>query len=42
LKIKGNTKMPDDTDGSRLIAKSLQKGATPQEIIKNLEEDFLA
>jgi len=42
LRIRGNTKMPDDTDGSRLIAKSMQKGLSPQKIIQNLQDDFLA
>ena len=34
--------MPDNTDGSRLIAKSMRKGMTPAAIIKNLQDDFLA
>ena len=34
--------MPDNTDRSRLIAKNLQKGVTPEAIIANLQEDFLA
>lgn len=36
LRIKGNTRMPDDTDGSRLIARSLRKGLSPSKIILDL------
>ena len=42
LRIRGNTKMPDDTDGARLIARSLQKGLSPEKIIRSLQDDFLA
>lgn len=42
LRIKGNTRLPDDTDGSRFIAKSMQKGTSPTKIIHELQQDFLA
>lgn len=29
IKIRGQTRLPDNTDGSRLIAKSMRKGMTP-------------
>ena len=38
MKIKGNTKLPTDQD----IVRRLKKGITPNEIVKNLQEDFLA
>ena len=34
--------MPDNTDGTRLIAKGMRKGMSPSKIIQNLQDDFLA
>lgn len=42
LKIQGKTKLPDHTDGAKQMAKKMRKGMRPQEVIKELQEDFLA
>lgn len=42
MRIQGNTKLPDRTDGTREMAKKLRKGRKPHEIIQDLQDDFLA